>query len=463
MKNFCVFRRILCAALALLIMIVPVVAADTESDLSIEQGAHSIEGKIPVVGPLESLAKAPAAIMYDVTDDTIVYATDPDTPYNPAGLVKLMTGLIVAEKGNMSDMVTITQETMDDCVGSYGIDFQPGEVVSMLDLLYCIMLEGANLAAVAAAKHVSGDLETFVAEMNAYAAELGCTGTNFTNVDGLHDEAQTTTARDVVKILAALCKNNAAYEAFTTYAVRTSPTNLAEDRRLYNPSYIFNKNLGSNHYDARVTGCKIGETIEGKRNIAVTASNGSVEVIGVILGSTSEVTPDGENGFYKEIRILMDKILNGHYSTKILYQDQVLEQFAVKNGDSYVTACAKVDVLTSLPNDITNADLTYLYEGVNSIEAPISAGDKISYVQIWYNNICLAQADLYALHDVDVKEVIQTAQTQNASETNGFSVLTVVIVIVGLFLVLLFGRPVILRIIHKQQLRRQKKERRRNR
>lgn len=463
MKKNCFIRRILSFALALLIFAVPVASAEVDSDLSVEQGAHSIDGKIPVVGPLEGMELAPAAIMYDVTDDTVVYATDPDTPYNPAGLVKLMTGLLVAEKGNMSDMVTITQETLDDCVGSYGIDFQPGEVVSLLDLLYCIMLEGANIAAVAAAKHVSGDLETFVAEMNAYAAELGCTGTNFTNVDGLHDEAQTTTARDVVKILVALSKNHAAYEAFTTYAVRTSPTNLAEDRRLYNPSYIFNKNLGSNHYDSRVTGCKIGETIEGKRNIAVTATNGSVEVIGVVLGSTSEIAPDGSKGFYREIRIMMDKILNGHYSTKILYKDQVLEQFAVKNGESYVTACSKIDVLTSLPNNITNEDLTYLYEGVNSIEAPITAGDKISYVQIWYNNICLAQADLYALHDVNVKEVIQTAQMQDDSGSDSFTVLTIVIVIVAIFLGLLFGRPLIFRIMHKQQMRRQKRERRRNR
>lgn len=463
MKNFCFFQRIMCCLLALLMLAVPVASASADADLSVEQGAHSIDGKIPVVGPLEGLALAPAAIMYDVTDDTIVYATDPDSPYNPAGLVKLMTGLIVAEKGNMDDMVTITQETLDDCYANYGIDFQVGEIISLYDLLNCLLIEGSNLAAIAAAKHVSGDLETFVGEMNAYAAELGCTGTHFTNVHGLHDEAQTTTARDMVKILAALCKNSVAYESFSTYAVRTSPTNMAEDRRLYNPSYIFNRNLGSNHYDARVTGCKVGETIQGDWNIAATASNGTVEVIGVILGSTSEISPDGKNGVYRELRILMDKILDGHYSTKILFENQILEQFEVKNGESYVTACAKIDVLTSLPNDITNSDLNYLYENAESIEAPIKAGDKISYVQIWYNNICLAQADLYALHDVDVKEVIQTDQMKENTGTDSFTVLTVVVVIVGLLLVLLFGRRFILRLVHKQQMRRQKRARRRNR
>ena len=463
MKKFCVFQRIICCVLAFLMFAVPTVSASADADLSVEQGAHSIEGKIPVVGPLEGMELAPAAIMYDVTDDTIVYATNPDEPYNPAGLVKLMTGLIVAEKGNMDDMVTITQETLDDCYASFGVEFQVGEIVSLYDLLNCILVEGANLAAIAAAKHVCGDLETFVGEMNAYAAELGCTGTHFTNVHGLHDEAQVTTARDVVKILMALSKNSAAYEAFTTYAIRTSPTNMSEDRRLYNPSYIFNKNLGSNHYDARVTGCKVGETIQGDWNIAATASNGSFDVIGVILGSTSDISPDGKNGVYRELRILMDRILDGHYSTKILYENQILEQFEVKNGESYVTASSKVDVLTSLPNDISNEDLVYIYEGGDSIEAPIRAGDKVSYVQIWYNNICLAQTDLYALHDVDVKEVIQTAQIEDNSVADGFTVLKIMAVIVGLLLVLLFGRRFIFRFVHKQQVRKQKQERRRKR
>jgi len=483
MKKFFLFRRIICCLLILLMITTPAAATTTSTtettapvtdsteptaatvtdvDLSIEQGAHSIEGKIPVVGPLESLALAPAAILYDVTDDTIVYSTDPDGSYNPAGLVKLMTALIVAEKCDMNDMITITQETLDDCYGSLGIELQVGEVISMYDLMNCLLVEGANVAAVAAAKHVSGDLDTFVAEMNTRAAELGCTGTVFKNVHGLHDEEQVTTARDMVRIVSALCKNSFACEAFSTYAVRTSPTNMSEDRRLYNPSFIFNKNLGSNHYDARVSGCKIGETIDGKRNIAVTATDGTVELIGVILGSTSEISPDGNNGFYKEIRILLDRVLDGHYSTKILYENQVLEQFEVKNGDNYVTAYAKDDVLTSLPNNITNEDLTYLYKN-EDIQAPIVAGQKISFVQIWYNNVCLAQTDLYALHDVDVKEVIETAQMKEESGTNSFTVLTVVIIIVGLLLLLLFGRGIIFRLVHNLQMRRQKRERRRRR
>lgn len=464
MKKTGLFCRALCVILSFLFLVIPVWAADTQPDLSIEQGCRTIEGKVPLLGPMDELALAPSVFFYDITNETIIYATNPDTPQYPAGLVKLMTALIVSQKGNMDDMVTVKQETIDACYGSYGIDLQAGEVISMKDLMYCILVEGANLATMVAVDHVCDNVDTFVADMNAYAKELGCTGTNFTNVHGLHDDQQVTTARDMAKILTAVCNDPVVWEPFSTYAYRTSATNMADERRLYNPSFIFNKNLGSNHYDARVTGCRIGETLDGGRNMAATAGNDSVELIGVILNSTSEITPDGSHGFYRELRVLMNQVLNGHYSSHILHENQVVEQFPIKNGDSDLTVCVKDNLLISLPNDVTNDDLNYLYtNGSNVIEAPIKAGEKVSTLQIWYHDVCIAQSDVYALHDVDVKEVVATEETRAENGSNSFTVFTIVVVIVGLLGILLFGRTFIFRLIHKQQLRRQKKQRRRSR
>ena len=190
MKKTGLFCRALCVILSFLFLVIPVWAADTQPDLSIEQGCRTIEGKVPLLGPMEELALAPSVFFYDITNETIIYATNPDTPQYPAGLVKLMTALIVSQKGNMDDMVTVKQETIDACYGSYGIDLQAGEVISMKDLMYCILVEGANLATMVAVDHVCDNVDTFVADMNAYAKELGCTGTNFTNVHGLHDDQQ---------------------------------------------------------------------------------------------------------------------------------------------------------------------------------------------------------------------------------------------------------------------------------
>ena len=464
MKKTVYFHRIVCMVLALLLLSVPALATQTETDMSIEQGCRTIEGKKSLLGPMEELALAPSVFFYDKTNETLVYATNPDAPQYPAGLVKLMTALIISKKGNMDDMVTVKQESIEACYGSYGIDLQAGEVMSMHDLMYAILIEGANLATIVAVDHVSDNTDAFIAEMNAYAKELGCTGTNFTNLYGFHDDQQVTTARDMAKILNAVCDDPIVWEAFSTYAYRTSATNMADERRLYNPSFIFNKNLGSNHYDARVTGCKIGETTDGARNIVATAGNDNMDLIGVILGSTSEITPDGNHGFYKELRILMSTALNGHYSSHILHENQVVEQFPVKNGDSDLTVCVKDNIKISLPNDISTEDLNYLYtDGSNTIEAPVKAGDRISTLQIWYHDVCIAQSDVYALHNVKVKEVIATEDAKVNRESSSFTVLTVVVVIVGLLAILLFGRNFIFRIIHKQQLRRQKNQRRRSR
>ena len=464
MKKSGLFYRTFCSLLALLLLVTPISAADSDNDMSIMQGCRTIDGKVPLLGPMEELAMAPSVVFFDVTNDTLIYATNPDTPQYPAGLVKMMTALIVSKKGNMDDMVTVKQETIDACYGTYGIDLQAGEVISMNDLMYAILVEGANLATMVAVDHVSDSEESFVAEMNAYAKELGCTGTNFTNVHGLHDDQQVTTARDMAKILAAVCDDEVVWEAFSTYAYRTSATNLADERRLYSPSFIFNKNLGSNHYDARVTGCRIGETVDGGRNIAATAGNGTVELMGIILNSTSEITPDGNYGFYRELRILMNKVLNGHYSTQLIHENQVVEQFPVINGENYLSVCVRNNIPLSLPNEVSNSDLNYLYtEGSNTIQAPVKAGDRITTLQIWYRDVCVGQAEVYALHDVDVKDVVATEEHKNYDGSNSFKILTVVVVIVGLLGILLFGRVFIFRMIHKQQLRRQKKQRRRSR
>ena len=124
----------------------------------------------------------------------------------------------------------------------------------------------------------------------------------------------------------------------------------------------------------------------------------------------------------------------------------------------------KDNISISLPNDVTNDDLNYLYtEGSNALEAPIKAGDRISTLQIWYRDVCIAQSEVYALHDVDVTEVIATDETKTKTDSNSFTVLIVVVVIVGLLAILLFGRTIIFRLIHKQQQRRQRNQRRRSR
>lgn len=464
MKKTGFFRQLLCCFLALVLMLTPVYAAETNSDISIEQGCRTIDAQQAFHSGAEELAQTYSALLYDVTNDVLIYADNPDQQYYPAGLVKIMTALIVAERADLAEQVTVKQEVLDSIAyGSKGMEFQAGEVIPMQELLYCMLVEGANIAASLAADHLCGSQEAFVQEMNDYAAQLGCTNTNFVNVHGLHDELQVTTARDIAKIVNAAIKNDVFSEVFSTYARRIPATNMSEERKISSSNYLLNRNLGSNHFEKRATGSRMGVTVGGEVNLVVTAEVDNVELISIVLGSASEINPNGEEGCYKEARILLDKGFNEHNSVQILHDHQVLEQFEVQNGDCDVTTCVKVSSVTSLPVGVDDADLSYRYTQQNAvIQAPVRKDDTIGTVQVWYQNVCLAQAELFALHDVGIQEAVAIDDISDEQEVSAFTVLTVVVVIVGLLVMLLVGRRLIFRIIRSRQLRRHRKNRRRS-
>ena len=112
----------------------------------------------------------------------------------------------------------------------------------------------------------------------------------------------------------------------------------------------------------------------------------------------------------------------------------------------------------------SNHDIIYRYtQNDAEIQAPIKAGDELGMVSVWYQKSCLANAKLYAMHDVDTETVIDTQQITDEHETSAVTLLEIVAVIVGLLLILLFGRKFIFRMIRKSQIRKHKAERRRRR
>ena len=470
MKKTDAVSRILCFLFAFIFLcFVPVSARATVVDMSVTQGCHSIDAQMPMLGTTEEITNVYSAFLYDYTNDTLIYSYNPDQKYDPASLVKIMTGLIIAERGNMADVITVRQDLIDMLpANSLGINLQAGETISMRDLLYCVMVESANDAAVVAADHICGSVDAFVEEMNRYAAELGCKDTTFTNVHGLYDEFQVSTARDLARILTKAAKNETFMEAFATVNYTVPATNMSDIRELSSGNYLMNDDMMTVYLDSRVTGGRAGVMDTGERNLAVTAERNDVKLVSVVLGSLSELAPNGRTvitfGSFNETSALLDMGFQGHHSVQLFYENQALKQYEVTNGDSYIATGVKDAVLALLPYGVTYDDLSYRYnEASTNISAPVKAGEQISTVQVWSNDLCLAQADLYALHDVKVKEVIATEELTEETETSGSTILIVVAVIVGLLIILLFGRRMIFRMIRNHQIRRHRKNRRRSR
>ena len=463
MKKTGFMHRLICGILAMMLLTIPV-GATAENDMSVVQGCRTIDGQRPLDSKDERLVKTVSAFLYDITNDVVVYADNPDAQFSPAGLAKIMTCLIVAENADMSERVTVKQEVLDTMYSlNRGIDLQAGEELSVQDLMYCLMVKGANIAATILADHVGGSQEAFVQMMNEKAAEIGCTSTNFVNVHGLSDDLQLTTARDIAKIVVAGMENEAFEEAFCTYVVRIPATNMAEERKVSSENFLFNRNLGSNHFDSRAIGSRMGLTGEGENNIVVLAEKNDIQLISIIMGSTSEINPNGEDGCYKEARILLDKGFDEFGHANVLHNNQILEQFSVENGDCDVTGYVKVDASTSLPLKATDANLTYRFIQEQAIKAPVQKDDQIAKVEVWYENTCLAQAEMFASNNVAVQEKVTLDETVVHSDGNPFAVLIIVAVIAGLLIVLLFGRPIIFRMIRRRKLKQHRRYQRRSR
>jgi len=276
-----------------------------------------------------------------------------------------------------------------------------------------VLVEGANDASAVLADHIAGSQEAFVKMMNERAGEIGCTSTVFTNAHGLHDEAQLTTARDVARILDVAIENETFVDFFGTTHYTVDATNKSEARELESSNHMMHEGLYEIYYDERITGGRTGVNNAGLRCIATTAKQGELNMICVVMGAESKITDRGIvekiGGFY-ETSDLLDVVFPGLKPSQLLYENQALKQYAVRNGSADVVVAPAVSVKCVVPADATAETFTYRYVDVeDAFTAPVKSGQHMSKVEIWHGNVCIGQADLYALNDVSVnyQQIIQ--------------------------------------------------------
>lgn len=392
----------LCLILAFSNCILCSVAEIDQTDLSVANGCHSIDGAVPFLGQEQLVEDAHAVFVYETGSETLMYAWNADTPMYPASLVKLMTALLVLEKGNLSDEIVVTQSALD-AVSSDAIsaDLQPGESMSVENLMYCMIVHSANDAAAVLAEYISGSQSEFVDLMNSRAAELGCTGTTYTNPHGLHNELQVTTARDTCRVLQAALEHETFRTMFGSVYYTVPATNKHEQRELSTNNYLMNTD--SVYYDGRVTGGRTGVTTEGYRCVATTSQSGNMEMICIVMVAKSVYSEDSYSVGFPETSDLLDKAYSGYSRCQIIYENQILRQQQVLNGDSDVFAASYEAFSTVLPSDISFDQLSFRYsEAPGSTQAPIKKGQNLAALQVWYGSLCIAQTDVYAMNDVPV-------------------------------------------------------------
>lgn len=288
-----------------------------------------VYGEVPEV-------TAPSAILIDAETGKVLYEKNADEKRYPASTTKIMTGLLAVEYGKMDETVTVDTNPPLVEIGSSQIYLVPGEQLTMEQLLYALMLESANDAAVAIAEHISGTVEEFARLMNSRAKELGASSTNFVNPNGLHDDNHYTTARD----LSLLAKHAMTLQKFRDVVKEvkyTIPkTNKQEER-----NYITNSNkLIWKIYDQfryeYATGIKTGYTTKAKQCLVGSAKKEDLELISVVMGA------EGQN-VYKDTVALFEYGFENFQKVDILKKDQIVTTVSVNNGEEKINLLAAED------------------------------------------------------------------------------------------------------------------------
>jgi D-alanyl-D-alanine carboxypeptidase (penicillin-binding protein 5/6) len=195
---------------------------------------------------------ARAALVYDLDAKRILLARAAEQALPPASLTKLMTALLILEDGDFDSSVTVQSE---DLVGDANMGLQPGEVISVEDLLYGLLIPSANEAAMALARHNAGDVAAFVERMNRRARALGLQNTRFLNPHGLDQEGHVSSAADMLTLTLALWK----YPKFRAIVATADTTVAGHALR------TTNEILG---VDERINGVKTGTTVAAGQCLA---------------------------------------------------------------------------------------------------------------------------------------------------------------------------------------------------
>ena len=406
MKTRWIIAWLLCLVTVFSLLGAPVMATEEKADITVTNGSKGIDAAISYMGNNKLVDRVKSVFMYETNSDTLMYSWNADTRIHPASLVKIMTALVVLENCDLQQMATVTKTALSSITNQdISINLKPGEQMSVENLLYAMLVYAANDAATVLAEHTSGSVEAFVEQMNIRAQELGCTGSTFYNPHGLHHPDQYMTAQDVCRIILAALEFEAFRDMFCTEYYIIPATNMSDERKIVTNNYLINADFVAIYLDHRVKGGRTGVSDDSRRNIASLSQSGDMEVICVVMGAESVIASNGYSvdvyGGFPQTISLLDQAYTNTARRQIVCANQMLKQQQVINGEHNVFYYSAETCTAILPANYTLEQLDFRYtEAPGSLNAPITKGQNMAVLQVWYGNSCIAETEVYAANDV---------------------------------------------------------------
>ena len=328
-----------------------------------------------------------AAVLIDEDSGTVLYEKNADERRPVASITKVMTLLLTFEalqagKIALGDIVPVSEHAYH--MGGSQIWLEPGEQLTLQEMLKAICISSANDAAVAVAEFVAGSEPAFVDAMNARAAALGMTATHFANACGLDEEGHLSSARDVAVMSREMLLHHPEVREYCTVwmdTLRGGRTQLVNTNKLLK-SY------------PGITGLKTGTT--GKAGVCITASaeRDGLRLIAVVLGASS-----GKERF-EAAKTLLDYGFAHYDSAEVTLPDDAPEELPVKRGTAETTTLDYAAPERLLVPKGEGRDLQTKILLPDTLQAPVRQGSPVGSWQLLRGETVLQELPICAAQDV---------------------------------------------------------------
>lgn len=330
---------------------------------------------------------APSAVLMEASTGKVLFEKNAHEQRPCASITKVMTLLLVMEaldegRIHLEDMVSASEHASS--MGGSDIWLEPGETMSVDDLLKATVIVSANDAAVALAEYVSGSEEAFVQRMNERAAELGMTNTVFKNCNGLDEDSHVTTAYDIALMSRALIQHEKIFDYTQVWMdeLRGGKTQLVNTNKLLK-SY------------SGITGLKTGTTGKAGSCMAATAERDGMSLVAVVLGCAS--TEDR----FSSAASLLDAGFSGWALTAPSLSSDALAPIAVEKG-MQSTVAVEADPLTGVvvPKG-REGEVVCETTMEETLTAPVEQGQAVGEVTCVLDGEVLARSQIRAASSVE--------------------------------------------------------------
>jgi serine-type D-Ala-D-Ala carboxypeptidase (penicillin-binding protein 5/6) len=332
--------------------------------------------------PALSSIEAEGGILVDAATGTVLFAKNEDQQFYPASITKILTALLVIENcDNLDEEFAFSHRAVYDVeANSQNAGYDEGDVITVRDALYAMLLQSANEVANGLAEYIGGSIEGFADMMNEYAASIGCTNSHFANPSGLNNPDHYTTASDYAKICIRAFDNETFREIDgTTYYKLPASKRNPEGFTVYTHHGMLKKN-NENYYPDAIGG-KTGYTSLAGNTLVTCAERDGLRLITVVL--------NGHQTHYSDTKAMLDFGFNNFKALKVRdYEQTYSDVYDVLDITS--EGVSGVDVLTAqedasvvIPADAGFDDLTktfaYSFDTSPAGTAPEGAVAKITY------------------------------------------------------------------------------------